>query len=326
MDNLEDAHAVYYEVYTDILKNLKRKIKDDNELFEWVNDQEKEGNQLFKEGIKARENIDGLTLKQENEAKQKAVNLENKGLETLLIAMECYYKIINDKNLTIADLTNENPEDSTKYGSDDEIIVVSKDALLHYNDRPEIHTLILQNFNVDSIEEPFFITFSELKHKKTILPEIQEDQNLSTKSENIEIIAINTELKADTGINIRTIEKSLETVNTTGTKTKTPQIITANLQTEKEPKNTDYAKNEYYTVQIAACRTPIPEEELKKYYPDIQDFNTRYEDQWYKYQLGNYNNKLDAITFCRKLNLNKAFVAKYKGEERISIVFVYKNN
>ena len=252
--------------------------------------------------------------------------------------MEGYYNIINeiefDWNLMLEQAfskSNLKPEDVS---SNNEMIIITKDALLHYIDRAEIHSLILEHFNVDTIDNPIYISLSELKTlpKSNHIPVNQNDDEAL-------ILGFEDTGKKDS-INNESISSSIAQYEEDFTK---PEPVSISVNTErindveiikketkveldkiKEPIIGKPVNDIYYTVQILARKTPITKAGLKLHYPGLNDIKIIQEDGWYKYQVGIFYEKHKAVDYCKKLKLKNSFVAKYMGSKRLNIVYVFE--
>jgi hypothetical protein len=75
----------------------------------------------------------------------------------------------------------------------------------------------------------------------------------------------------------------------------------------------------FYRVQIAACRDELSTTELKNKYSDSQNIVVTYEDDWYKYAIGNFSDYKSARELKDNCKINGAFVVAYLNGKRIKI-------
>ena len=322
INSFDNAYNLYHEVYIDIIKNLKKKIKNKDDVYKMVENKESSGNQQFKKAnelIKANNN---QTQEQEIENKQNAIAQKKESLEVLLLAMEGYYNILQDKSKAeIESKLNGDKNDRSNQTGENEIIVISKDALMHYSDRPDVHSMILENYNVDTIEFPIYISLNELRAKKEKQDsDIVETTDINNTQTEIENIISDNSVSENSLNNDHSFQKTVQIPAPIQTNTDKPVLIKTN-PVEIKANKSEFSENEYYTIQFLARRTPLSKEQLKQYYPKLADVEIKFEDNWYKYQYGKYSSNKEAITNCNKLNLKNSFVAKYNNETRISIVY-----
>jgi hypothetical protein len=76
----------------------------------------------------------------------------------------------------------------------------------------------------------------------------------------------------------------------------------------------------YFYVQIAAHTIPMSKEYIKKnIYAGTIDIDERYEDSWYKYTIGKFDNFNDAKALLISSRVRKAFVVAYQSGNRLTI-------
>lgn len=81
-----------------------------------------------------------------------------------------------------------------------------------------------------------------------------------------------------------------------------------------------------YVVQIAASKTPMEESHLTKIYSGNKQINTRREDGWYKYQIGQTPVYEEARETLQNVNVNGAFIAAYRNNERVGFGRITNRN
>jgi hypothetical protein len=110
------------------------------------------------------------------------------------------------------------------------------------------------------------------------------------------------------------------------------QLVVVNLKNEIKPaeeekiiltdennKLIENPKNVTYKVQILACRTPVSDVELKRKYKGNLKINNFYEDQWYKYYIGEYSSYTEARNSVYSSNVFDAFIIAYMDQKKVHI-------
>jgi tetratricopeptide (TPR) repeat protein len=110
------------------------------------------------------------------------------------------------------------------------------------------------------------------------------------------------------------------------------QLIVVNLNNESKPTEEDKiiltdennkpiedARNVIYKVQILACRRPVSNAELKRKYKGDLKINNFYEDNWYKYYIGEYSSYVDARNCVFSSNVFDAFIIAYMNQKKVHI-------
>jgi len=78
-----------------------------------------------------------------------------------------------------------------------------------------------------------------------------------------------------------------------------------------------------YKIQIAACRFEMSKTELKELYHGAGHVTQSYDGDWYRYTIGNYNSKEDAVYFKDKSGVKGAFVVSFENDKRTGIITNY---
>lgn len=78
-----------------------------------------------------------------------------------------------------------------------------------------------------------------------------------------------------------------------------------------------------YKIQIMASRQPATKVEIKRKYKGNLKATELYEDNWYKYVIGEYSSYAEAKTAEAKSNVYDSFIVVYDGEKRVQVFFRY---
>jgi tetratricopeptide (TPR) repeat protein len=110
------------------------------------------------------------------------------------------------------------------------------------------------------------------------------------------------------------------------------QLAVINIKTESKPekeekviltdennKPIDNPENVVYKVQILASRTPASEMALKRKYKGDLKINNFYEDQWYKYSIGEFSSYTEAKKCVYASNVYDAFIIAYVNQKKVHI-------
>lgn len=87
---------------------------------------------------------------------------------------------------------------------------------------------------------------------------------------------------------------------------------------QKEPEK-PYIGVIIYRVQIAAAKSRINDEYIKTVYSGDKNVMEIQEDEWYKYQIGQYQSFKDAVDELKASDVDKAFIVAYQDGNRISV-------
>jgi tetratricopeptide (TPR) repeat protein len=101
-------------------------------------------------------------------------------------------------------------------------------------------------------------------------------------------------------------------------KTQPPKVEKI-LLTDENNKPIDNPKEVIYKVQIFASRVPASDRELKRKYKGELKINDFYENQWYKYSIGEYSSYTEARQCCFSCNVFDAFIIAYLKNKKIHI-------
>jgi len=75
-----------------------------------------------------------------------------------------------------------------------------------------------------------------------------------------------------------------------------------------------------YKIQIAASRYEIANAELKHLYRGAEEVTQLYDGDWYRYTIGNYTSKEEAIFFKDKSGVKEAFVTRFENGKRTGFI------
>jgi hypothetical protein len=89
--------------------------------------------------------------------------------------------------------------------------------------------------------------------------------------------------------------------------------------TDENNKRIDNPKDVIYKVQILASRTPVSDIELHRKYKGKLRINNFYEDQWYKYYIGEYSSYTEAKSCVYTCNVYDAFIIAYVNQKKVHI-------
>lgn len=92
----------------------------------------------------------------------------------------------------------------------------------------------------------------------------------------------------------------------------TPQTITAIPAIEPSTTN-----ETFYFVQIAASRSPMPLPFIHTFYTGNDSIYTRFEENWYKYQIGNTPTFSEALKTLNNTEVKGAFIVPYAGDKKL---------
>jgi len=106
-------------------------------------------------------------------------------------------------------------------------------------------------------------------------------------------------------------------------------VPTKNIRESGKQKNTDNYKNKIFKtfsdrvftfkVQIVACRVPLNSEFLKEIYSGLEQFEELYENEWYKYSIGQFNTYESAGQLRDKCGVKGAFIIGYLNGKKIKL-------
>lgn len=96
-----------------------------------------------------------------------------------------------------------------------------------------------------------------------------------------------------------------------------PKDIFATVD-EKTEVDSSLFKEIIFKVQIAAHTKPLSEDYLNLLYKGNLPIDMIFEEDWYKYSIGRYNNFEEADSTRSKTDINKAFVVAYREGKKIS--------
>ena len=114
----------------------------------------------------------------------------------------------------------------------------------------------------------------------------------------------------------KTAGRKLEVISLK-TKNEEPKI----LLTDQNNQIIDNPTNVVYKVQILASKDPATDQELrKKYKGNLRIFNF-YEDEWYKYSIGEYASYTEAKDQLIKCEVYDAFIIAYINGKKVHITF-----
>ena len=91
------------------------------------------------------------------------------------------------------------------------------------------------------------------------------------------------------------------------------------ILTDENNKIIDNPKNVVYKVQILASRTPSNDVVLKHKYSGDLKINNFYEDQWYKYSIGEYSSYAEAKDCVYSSHVRDAFIIAYVNQKKVHI-------
>jgi tetratricopeptide (TPR) repeat protein len=132
----------------------------------------------------------------------------------------------------------------------------------------------------------------------------------------------NYETKVYTFESLKQAQKTLAVISL---KTKSAPKEENIILTDENNKTIDNPKNVIYKVQICASRVPASTKELKqKYKGDLQIYNF-YEDQWYKYAIGEYATYTEAKACLFSCNVYDAFIIAYINNKKVHITIAKAN-
>lgn len=86
-----------------------------------------------------------------------------------------------------------------------------------------------------------------------------------------------------------------------------------------EQENLKWMPDVIFKVQIAAHTEPISDKEIRQIYDGTERVNVVYEDNWYKYQIGSYDDYTEARRVLNQTNVEKAFVVPYLDGKKLTI-------
>jgi len=135
-----------------------------------------------------------------------------------------------------------------------------------------------------------------------------QSQNIANITPNNDVVVEQNNIEPSSDINIELKTDSSTWNSNNLDTTKTPEINNNQNIIEQSIDNSTYK----YFIQIAACRVPLNKEELAKIYNPSSQIIEIYEKEWYKYLIGPFSNYYDASTTKDELNIQGAFIKKYK--------------
>lgn len=97
-----------------------------------------------------------------------------------------------------------------------------------------------------------------------------------------------------------------------------PDLLTRVRDTVPEP-DTIPSEKIIFKVQIAAHTIPLTDEYLKTIYRGNIPVQTILEENWYKYQIGIFEDFKEAQKVLEECGVKKAFIAPYQGGKKISL-------
>jgi hypothetical protein len=74
-----------------------------------------------------------------------------------------------------------------------------------------------------------------------------------------------------------------------------------------------------YKVQITACRTQLTPAQLRRVYKGTEEIVESFEDNWFKYTIGNFNSYSEAQKLKLKSEVKSAFIVSYLNGKRFRI-------
>lgn len=147
--------------------------------------------------------------------------------------------------------------------------------------------------------------------------ENQKSGKQSIKTEN------NNSLNIDNTANYQSVKKrdpknqntTSEKVNPENDSQPNKSVTGTNLNSDN--KSFSNTKGFVYRVQISACRIPIDAKSLESIYNGEQKAQELFEDNWYKYVIGEYTSYSEARTIKEQIKVPGAFVIAYLNGKRI---------
>ncbi|RZT95463.1 WD40 repeat protein [Ancylomarina subtilis] len=101
-----------------------------------------------------------------------------------------------------------------------------------------------------------------------------------------------------------------------------PEVIPVPIPIVKKVKSISTS----YKIQIAASKIEMKDAELKKLYSGKEPIELSYDDEWYRYSIGNYERLEDAIYYKDRLGLDKAFIVSFENDIRGKMISNYSLN
>ena len=196
LDYLSQANALYIEVYNEKIDDKKSEARKKKSEAEILKKLEKTADQYARYAKNVRNRmLKASSLEDENKLHEVALDNEKVCIDLYSLTLQGYYILINDpekekfikwqskndiENKAIFSEAIAENDSSNNYFfySDDQYIIITKDAPIVYNDNPEIMQLIIDNYNVDTIENEVYITLPELKKldsERLILAEAEQN-------------------------------------------------------------------------------------------------------------------------------------------------------
>jgi hypothetical protein len=86
-----------------------------------------------------------------------------------------------------------------------------------------------------------------------------------------------------------------------------------------ESENLKWLPDVIFKVQVAAHTEPISDAEVRQIYKGKERVNVVYEDNWYKYQIGPYDNYTDAKQVLNTTDVENAFIVPYLDGKKLTI-------
>ena len=85
-------------------------------------------------------------------------------------------------------------------------------------------------------------------------------------------------------------------------------------------------KSIIFKVQVAACRSEMPVEELKRIYYNSEELESNQEEGWYKYSINCGNDFSKACDLLKSIRIAGAFIAAYKDGQHIDLKAIFSEN
>ncbi len=140
-------------------------------------------------------------------------------------------------------------------------------------------------------------------------PVQQEDDDLIVKADNI--VSSESKVNASNVSDQEQLEPDIPTIGSSD-----EEEIISHAGKLKEDNATTENLGLYYVVQIAASRDPISDKLLKSLYADTENIRVIEEEDWYKYQIVQFEDYQRALKVKNELRVKGAFVVAYKNKEK----------
>ncbi len=287
LDNYQLANTATYNIYSQHLESLRAKTPK-NKLRIFV-ELERQAGELFKKAkiirLKNKKDDNVQTLAQ----LMKAYEMENQSLNKQLLAFSVYEEWVvpdaefikaNEIDLNTKTVSAENEDDNDK-GSK-----IKKKH--HFVDGKMYRAQILATKNS--------LTDEQVK-------------KLYKGNESIDVEYVNGWYKYFIG----EFESYKEAENFIKTNS-IPKAFVTVCNVEKVEKESKSIKGVYYTIQLAATKSPISDRELNQMKHQNMMIKIEKADGWFKYTVGTFKTKQEAEAFLRKVSSSKAFVVSVKDK------------